>query len=787
MFRTGEGMGIRLDSGSAFSGAAISPHYDSLLVKVTGKAMTHKQAARKLQRCLEEFRIRGVKHNIPFLQNVLAHPKFLEGQVDTSFIDTSPELFKFPLGLNRAQKILYFLANIAVNGPLTPLGTNLEPSRIEPDLPSSAATLKKTSPPDGWRKIFLEKGPEAFAKAVRAHPNVLLTDTTFRDAHQSLLATRVRTRDMTKIAPITAHYLSKCYSLEMWGGATFDVALRFLRECPWDRLEQLRELVPNIPFQMLLRGANAVGYTTYPDNVVYRFCKVAKAKGIDVFRIFDSLNYLPNLMLGINSVRDAGGIVEAVISYTGNVADPTRTKYNLDYYLKLANQLVKSDIHVLCIKDMAGLLTPQAARLLIGALRKEFPDIPIHVHTHDTSGNGVAAMIAAAESGADVVDAAIDSMSGMTSQPSLGALVAAFAKTPLDTGLNLRQIAELDEYWEMVRPLYAPFECTTSMKSGSADVYRHEIPGGQYTNMYFQAYSLGLSSQWREIKDAYVQANRLLGDIVKVTPSSKVVGDLAQFMVQNKLNEQSVVAKAEELSFPSSVVEYFQGLIGHPPGGFPEPLRTKVLKGLKTIEGRPGESLAPLDFDELQRKLEAKHGARNIKETDVLSAAQYPKIFEEYMDFKKKFGDVTHLPTRNFFVGIHIDEQINVDIEKGKSLSIKLKAKGDVAPNGEQEVFFELNGQPRSIFVRNNALSKTSVVREKSSAEIGSIGAPMPGNIIGLKVSQGAQVQKGDPLVIISAMKMETVVTAPMAGIVKRILVKPGDELQGGDLLLEIK
>lgn len=781
VFRTGEGMGIRLDGGSGFSGAVISPHYDSLLVKVTGRGTSHQTAARKLYRALLEFRIRGVKSNIPFLQNVLTHPKFLSGSVDTSFIDTSPELFQFPKGQNRAQKILHFLGNTIVNGSFTPLGTQSKPSNIDPQVPPK----KEGPPPEGWRKIFLEKGPAEFAKAVRNHKPLLLMDTTFRDAHQSLLATRVRTTDLTKIAPATAHALHKLYSLEMWGGATFDVALRFLRECPWDRLAELRELIPNIPFQMLLRGANAVGYTSYPDNVVYKFCKTAKNHGMDVFRVFDSLNYLPNLKLGIDAVGEAGGVVEAAISYTGNVADPKKTKYTLDYYVKLAEDLIKSGIHVLCIKDMAGLLTPQAARLLVGTLRKEFPDIPIHVHTHDTAGAGVAAMLACSEEGADVVDVAIDSMSGMTSQPSMGALLASLNQTPRDPQINLSDTFDLDTYWEQARSLYAPFDATATMKSGSAEVYTHEIPGGQYTNLHFQAFSLGLAHEWKDIKKLYATANQLLGDIVKVTPSSKVVGDLAQFMVQNKLNEKTILERAESLSFPNSVIEYFQGYLGQPPGGFPEPLRTKVLKGKPTINGRPGESMTPLDFDELKTKLEKKHGVE-MREVDLLSAAQYPKIFDEFMEFKKTYGDVSKLPTRNFFIGAELDEEIQVEIEKGKTLIIKLKAQGEINSDGNQEVYFEMNGQPRSVLIPVKTTNGAIVGREKATNEVGSIGAPMPGDVIGVRVKEGDRVEKGDPLVILTAMKMETVVTAPDFGVVQKVLVKEGDHVKAQDLLVQI-
>jgi len=798
VFRAGEGMGIRLDGGNSYPGAYITPYYDSLLVKVTGKARTHEETCKKLQRALNEFRIRGVKNNIPFLINVLSHPKFLAGQVNTSFIDTLPELFTFQETQNRAQKLLNFLATVHVNGPLTPLGTTNKPSNIAPLPPK----VPSTKPPDGWRSIFVEKGPAEFAKAVRAHKGLLLTDTTMRDAHQSLLATRVRTKDLLAIAPATAHLMSPLYSLEMWGGATFDVALRFLRECPWERLQQLREAIPNIPFQMLLRGANAVGYTNYPDNVVHKFCQEAKKNGIDIFRVFDSLNYFPNMELGIDAVGNAGGIVEAAICYTGDVMRGLHKKdykYNLDYYLKLAENLVKRNIHVLCIKDMAGLLTPQAARLLIGSLRQKFPDMPIHVHTHDTAGGGVAAMLACAEAGADVVDGAIDSMSGLTSQPSLGAMVASLKGTPLDTRMKLEHLYPINNYWEMTRMLYAPFECTASLKAGSSDVYENEIPGGQYTNLHFQAYSLGLVHQWPAIKKAYAQANRLLGDIVKVTPSSKVVGDLAQFMVQNELDEKTLLEKAEELNFPSSVVEYFEGLIGQPPGGFPEPLRTKVLKGKHSIKGRAGESLPPLDFNKLKKELIEKHGKFHISDLDVLSAAQYPKVFDEYMEFKRLYGNVSSIPTRNYLSGPEIGEEIKADIEPGKSLVLTLKAVSEPNADYKREMFFELNGQPRSVFVEDKkaraekegktvAQTGNSRSREKADPEKKNmVGAPMPGSIVGIKVQEGQEVKKGEPLLVLSAMKMETVVSAPANGKVKRVIPKNGDSMTAGDLLVELE
>lgn len=573
VFRSGEGFGIRLDGASAFAGAIVSSDYDSLLVKVISHAHNLPEASAKMSRALREFRVRGVKTNIPFLLNVLGHDKFKDGLYDTNFIDENPQLFKFRASQNRAQRLLRYLANVMVNGPMTPFSTNLPPARITPCVPDYDHIR---SPPSGFRDIFVKDGPEAFAKAIRDHKGLLLMDTTFRDAHQSLLATRVRTHDLLRISPFVSHKFPNLFSLENWGGATFDVALRFLHEDPWARLRKMRQLIPNVPFQMLLRGANAVGYTSYPDNVVFKFCEQAKDAGMDVFRVFDSLNYLPNILIGMEAAGAAGGIVEGAISYTGDVSDPSRTKYDLNYYLKLSDEIVKAGTHVLCIKDMAGLLKPRAATLLVKALRDRHPDVPIHIHTHDTAGAGVASMLAAADAGADVVDVAVDSMSGMTSQPSFGAMVACLQGTPLDTGFKLRDVSDFSAYWEQARTLYAPFECTVTMKSGNADVYENEIPGGQYTNLQFQAFSLGLGTQFESIKKAYKEANLLLGDVIKVTPASKVVGDLAQFMVQNKLSAKDVEDRAEDLSFPSSVVEFMQGFIGEPHGGFPEPLRSRV-------------------------------------------------------------------------------------------------------------------------------------------------------------------------------------------------------------------
>nr|XP_032517894.1 pyruvate carboxylase, mitochondrial isoform X1 [Danaus plexippus plexippus] len=806
VFRSGEGMGIRLDSASTYAGAIISPYYDSLLVKVISHAQDLSSSAAKMNRALREFRIRGVKTNIPFLLNVLENQKFLNGDLDTYFIDEHPRLFMFKASQNRAQKILNYLGYVLVNGPATPLATKIPPSDVKPYIPPvplagsgrdlSPEAIKKqeltgenvaVQPPKGFKAILNEGGPEAFAKAVREHKGLLLMDTTYRDAHQSLLATRVRSHDLLTVSPYVAHNFSNLYSLENWGGATFDVALRFLHECPWERLEDMRRLIPNIPFQMLLRGANAVGYTNYPDNVVFKFCEMAVKSGMDIFRVFDSLNYLPNLILGMDAAGKAGGVVEAAISYTGDVSDPNKTKYNLKYYCDLADELVKAGTHVLGIKDMAGLLKPQAAKLLITAIRDKHPSVPIHVHTHDTSGAGVAAMLACAEAGADVVDCAVDSMSGLTSQPSMGALVASLQGTKLDTGIPLQTVSEYSAYWEQARTLYGPFECTATMKSGNADVYINEIPGGQYTNLQFQAFSLGLGSQFEEVKKAYREANLLLGDIIKVTPSSKVVGDLAQFMVQNKLTADDIRARAEELSFPKSVVEFFQGAIGIPYGGFPEPLRSKILKDMPRIEGRPGQELPPLDFDKLKEEL--KESYPEITDQDVMSSAMYPQVASDFFRIRDKYGPVKHLDTKTFLVGPAVGETIEVKIERGKTLDIKtLAVSEEMTAAGEREVFFELNGQLRSVFIRDDNASKEMKIHPKAvKGDKNQVGAPMPGTVLTLKVKEGDHVEKGQPIAVLSAMKMEMIVQAPRAGTVANVAITNGQKLEGDDLICTLE
>lgn len=781
-FNQSAGQGIRLD-GIGYSNYEVTPIYDSLLVKCTARGQTWLETIQKMNRALSEFQVEGVSTNIPFLLNVLKKPDYQQGKVTTFFIQNNPDLLTYEKQYYQDDSVIHYLANLIVNGHPSELGaTGPAPGPTNPTAPS----ISSTQPPTGLRSIFVKEGPKAFAKAVRSHKGLLLTDTTWRDGHQSLLATRLRTKDILAIAPATANLLPSLYSLECWGGATFDVSMRFLHECPWDRLEQMRELVPNIPFQMLLRGANAVGYSAYADNVNYKFCEMAVKKGMDVFRVFDSLNYLENMRLGIDCVGAAGGIIEASVCYTGDCSSPNETKYTIDYYLEFVRKLVNLGIHVLNIKDMAGLLTPQSSKLLVSSIRKEFPDLPIHIHTHDTAGTGVASMIACAEAGADVVDVAMDSMSGMTSQPSMGALISALQNTPYDTGIPLSSVSQLNDYWSDVRNLYAPFE--SGQKSGSSDVYYHQMPGGQYTNLMYQSQQLGLSGQWAKIKQAYHDANELCGNIIKVTPSSKVVGDLANFMVQNKLSKKDVEEKASSLNFPTSVVQFFQGYLGIPePWGFPEPLRSAVVKKNPVLKGRPGASLSPFDFESTKKELAKKYGKARAEDHDVLSYALYPRVFEDWKEFENENGEVTHLPTRAFLEPMRVNEEIEVEVSPSKTLYIRYKGLTDVMKDGKREVYFEVNGQPRTVVVDDKKAGKTIVKREQAQKDNPKqVGSPMTGAVVEVKVEEGKKIQAGDPVCILSAAKMETIVTAPRSGTLKRVIVKKGERLTTGDLLIEI-
>ncbi|KAJ7460543.1 pyruvate carboxylase [Mycena latifolia] len=789
VYRSAGGNGVRLDASSGFAGAQITPHYDSLLVKCTVSGTTYEVARRKMLRALVEFRIRGVKTNIPFLFRLLTHDVFIGGKTWTTFIDDTPELFKLVQSQNRAQKLLAYLGDLAVNG------SSIKGQVGEPGLkdevvipkfqnredPINGPPLDASLPCEvGWRNIIVEHGPEAFAKAVREYPGTLIMDTTWRDAHQSLLATRLRTIDMVNIAKETSYALANAYSLECWGGATFDVAMRFLYEDPWERLRTLRKLVPNIPLQALVRGANGVGYTSYPDNAIYEFSKKAVENGLDIFRVFDSLNYFAKIQmrLGIDAAKKAGGVCEAVVCYSGDVASPNEKKYTLQYYLDFVDQLVKEGIHVLGVKDMAGLLKPEAARILIGAIRKAHPDLPIHVHSHDTAGIAAASMIACAAAGADVVDVAIDSMSGLTSQPSMGAVCMALEQTNLGTGIRFEDIQALNIYWSQVRLLYTCFEA--NVRASDSSVFDHEMPGGQYTNLMFQASQLGLGTQWTVIKQKYIEANDL------VTPSSKVVGDFAQWMTSNSLSKEQVIERAEQLDFPSSVVEFFQGYLGQPVGGFPEPLRTRIIRNKPRIDGRPGATMSPLDFKKIKADLRSNFG-KHITDADVISSVMYPKVFEEYQGFIEKYGDLSVIPTRYFLGRPDIGEEMHISIEKGKTLIIRLMAVGPVVEGrAQRDVWFEVNGEVRAVSVEDKNSAVETVSREKATNDPGSVGAPMSGVVVEVRVKEGQEIKKGDPLAVLSAMKMESAVTAPVSGHIKRVVVQEGDSINQGDLTVEI-
>ncbi|MGG3162304.1 pyruvate carboxylase [Geobacillus stearothermophilus] len=778
-YRSGGGFGVRLDAGNGFQGAVITPYYDSLLVKVSTWALTFEQAARKMLRNLREFRIRGIKTNIPFLENVVQHPKFLSGEYDTSFIDTTPELFVFPRRKDRGTKMLTYIGTVTVNG-FPGIGKKKKPVFDKPRVPK----VSQTEPiPAGTKQMLDERGAEGLIRWIQEQPRVLLTDTTFRDAHQSLLATRVRTIDMLRIAEPTARLLPNLFSLEMWGGATFDVAYRFLKEDPWDRLLKLRERIPNVLFQMLLRSANAVGYKNYPDNVIREFVDKSAQAGIDVFRIFDSLNWVKGMTVAIDAVRQSGKIAEAAICYTGDILDPNRPKYNLDYYKSLAKELEQAGAHILGIKDMAGLLKPQAAYVLISAL-KETVDIPIHLHTHDTSGNGIYTYAKAIEAGVDIVDVAVSSMAGLTSQPSANTLYYALEGTERAPEVDIYGLEQLARYWEDVRKFYQEFE--SGMNAPHTEVYMHEMPGGQYSNLQQQAKAVGLGDRWDEVKEMYRRVNDLFGDIVKVTPSSKVVGDMALYMVQNNLTEQDIFERGETLNFPDSVVEFFEGYLGQPHGGFPKELQRIILKGREPITVRPGELLEPVDFEQIKRELHDKLG-REVTDFDAIAYALYPKVFLEYADTVEKYGDISVLDTPTFLYGMRLGEEIEVEIERGKTLIVKLVSIGQPQADGTRVVYFELNGQPREVIIRDESIKAAVAERIKADrTNPNHIAATMPGTVVKVLVEKGEKVDKGDHLMVTEAMKMETTVQAPFAGIVKDIYVKSGDAIQAGDLLIEL-
>ncbi|MBF9059668.1 pyruvate carboxylase [Rhodobacterales bacterium HKCCSP123] len=780
-YRGATGMGIRLDGGTAYSGAVITRYYDSLLEKVTAWAPTPEAAIARMDRALREFRIRGVSTNIAFVENLLKHPTFLNYQYTTKFIDETPELFDFKPRRDRATRILTYIADITVNGhPETEGRPRPRPEVKDPKPPA----LRVDTPPPGTRQMLDQHGPEAVAKWMKEQTQLLITDTTMRDGHQSLLATRMRSIDMIKAAPAYTANLPGLFSVECWGGATFDVAYRFLQECPWQRLRDIRAAMPNIMTQMLLRGANGVGYTTYPDNVVQGFVKQAAESGVDIFRVFDSLNWVENMRVSMDAVLETGKVLEGTICYTGNILDPDRAKYDLKYYVRMAKDLEAAGAHVLGLKDMAGLLKPASAAVLIPAL-KDAVDLPIHFHTHDTAGIACGTILAASAAGVDAVDCAMDALSGNTSQATLGTIVEALQFTERDTGLDIRAIREISDYWEAVRAHYAAFE--SGMQAPASEVYLHEMPGGQFTNLKAQARSMGLEDRWHEVAQTYADVNKMFGDIVKVTPSSKVVGDMALMMVSQGLTREDVENPQKDVAFPDSVIDMMRGNLGQPPGGFPPGILKKVLKDEQPILERPGKGVPAVDLARTQAEL-AETLEVEVDGEDLMGYLMYPKVFTDYATRHKDYGPVRTLPTRTFFYGMEPGEEIEAEIDPGVTLVIQLQAVGETTDEGEVKVFFELNGQPRTIRVPNRKIAATSVKRAKAEAgNPNHIGAPMPGVVASVGVSAGQKVKMGDLLLTIEAMKMETGLHAEHDGTVKAVHVSPGGQIDAKDLLIEME
>ncbi|SOC35276.1 pyruvate carboxylase [Ureibacillus acetophenoni] len=781
VYRSSGGFGVRLDAGNGFQGAVVTPYYDSLLVKISTWGRTFREAAAKMDRNLREFRIRGVKTNIPFLENVVLHEKFISGDFDTSFIDTTPELFEFPIRKDRGTKLLNYIGNITLNG-FPGIEKRKKPILVQPTKPKLDIKSEISA---GTKQILDSKGADGLVQWIKEQQDVLLTDTTFRDAHQSLLATRVRSQDMFQIADYKARMMDNFFSFELWGGATFDVAYRFLKEDPWARLEKLRQQMPNVLFQMLFRGANAVGYKNYPDNLIREFIRESANSGIDVFRIFDSLNWIKGMEIAIDEVRQSGKIAEAAICYTGDILDSSRSKYSVQYYKEMAKELEAQGAHILAIKDMAGLLKPEAAYRLITEL-KETTDLPIHLHTHDTSGNGVYTYAKAIEAGVDIIDTALGSMSGLTSQPSINSLYYAMKGSNREIKVDIDALEKLSSYWEDVRTYYNDFE--SDMKSPHSEIYVHEMPGGQYSNLQQQAKAVGLGDRFDEVKKMYSTVNLMFGDIVKVTPSSKVVGDMALFMVQNDLTEENIYTRGLTIDFPDSVVEFFQGYIGQVHGGFPQELQKVILKDKEAITVRPGELLEPINFDEIKTQLSEKYTNRIITKQDVLAYALYPKVFEEYVQATEMFGDISVLDTPTFLYGLKLGEEIEVEIEKGKTLIIKLIEIGEPQHDGTRTLYFELNGQSRELVIQDLTVEVDGKITLKADpSNMNQIGATMPGTVLKVVVSKGSTVKRGDHLMITEAMKMETTVQAPKDGVVKEIYAVAGDAISTGDLLIEIE
>jgi len=794
-YRSPGGLGIRLDGGMGFSGAVITPFYDSLLVKLISSGQSYQLAMQRTHRALSEFRIRGVKTNIPFLDNVISHPIFRAGQATTTLIDTTPELFTFKTRRDRATKLLNFLGNVTING-----NPHLKGYRPAKPLPAVLVPPydRTIAPPEGTRQLLLKLGAKKFAAWTSAQKRLLITDTTFRDAHQSLMATRVRTYDMLACAGALSHEVPGLYSLEMWGGATFDTAMRFLNEDPWERLRQLRARVPNICFQMLFRGANAVGYTNYPAPVVAGFVKHAADSGMDIFRIFDSLNYLPNLRVAMDAVQDTHAVCEAALCYTGDILDERRDKYSLQYYVRLAKELERMGAHVLAIKDMAGLCRPYAAQKLVKALKGEV-GLPIHFHTHDTSGIAAGSVLRACDAGVDVVDLALAAMSGSTSQPNLNSIVAALENTPRDTKLPLEALNRLSDYWERVREYYRPFD--TAPRTGSAEVYLHEMPGGQYTNLREQAASMGILQRWPEIARTYAEVNQLFGDIVKVTPSSKVVGDMALFLFSRGIKPADVVnLEPGSIPFPESVIDMLSGGLGWPEGGWPENV-SRVVLGEKLFKEAQARYLASLDKNGKGKCRKLDDSTLEILRVDLLaklrheptndelfSHLMYPQVFADFTKQQRESGDVSVLPTPAFFYGLKPGEEISVEIEEGKLLIIRLVNIGAPDKDGRCAVSYELNGMARQAFVVDRSIAPTVKARPKADlADPLQVAAPIPGLIAVLLVSVGSKVAKGDKLFMMEAMKMQTTVYAPTDGVVTELHVALGDTVESKDLLIKLK
>ncbi|STP84860.1 pyruvate carboxylase [Enterococcus cecorum] len=780
-YRSPGGFGVRLDVGNAYAGAVVTPYFDSLLVKVCTHGATFQAAVQKMQRCLKEFRIRGVKTNIPFMQNVIHNEVFQSGNAKTTFIDNTPSLFEFSSTRDRGNKTMKYIGEITING-FPGIDKKEKPFFEVSRVPNK---IERSNQKIVTAKDILDKeGPKAVSKWVQQQQSVLLTDTTFRDAHQSLLATRVRTHDIEKIAAQTQLAIPQLFSSEMWGGATFDVAYRFLNEDPWERLRKIRQQMPNTLMQMLFRGSNAVGYSNYPDNVIQAFIKESAKQGIDVFRIFDSLNWTAQMEPSIQAVLDTGKIAEAAICYTGDINDPLRSKYDIHYYKQMAKDLESLGAHIIAIKDMAGLLKPQAAYRLISEL-KDTVDVPIHLHTHDTSGNAIMTYEKAIQAGVDIVDVAISAMSAHTSQPSMSSLYYALLGDKRAPQMDIQKAQALNHYWEDVRPYYQSFE--NGMNAPQTEVYLHEMPGGQYSNLQQQAKAVGLSDKWDEVKQMYRKVNMMFGDIVKVTPSSKVVGDMALFMVQNQLTEEDLYEKGDTLSFPDSVVSFFEGQLGQPVGGFPEKLQKIILKGRPAVTVRPGQLAPAVDFEKVRNELAEKVGF-TPKDEQVLSYLMYPQVFLDYCKAYDQFGEVKLLDTPTFFYGMRLGEKINVEIEKGKVLIIRLDEIGEADEEGNRILFFNLNGQRREIVVNDKSIQSTIVHRKKAEpTDKNQYGATMSGSVLQVLVKKGDYVKKGDVLMITEAMKMETAIEARFDGVVDHLYVQPGEIIQSGDLLIELK